>query len=306
MYPMLKFKSWIKKPIVLVTALAVVLVSAAAVTCALAFGSETPASSAPVVAGEASGDGRAAETSAQPERDAPTSEAPASSEGLAAQPEESTAVSTLPEEASYTYTFPEVIDNWRYQGVYPDGVPIVTETQVRAVTPGMTWQQVYEGFGLKAAFPNGIAIGVEGNRLLLLSWSDEKASCGRTGEELLAGCLELWREDRPDGGRFVTFSDAAGLLLYDPGENRILFGEWSLPYANGGRVEYDTATGTVREYPSESSETPHVFDESGNPLEVSTLQNGAQGYAIFESLYRPEGGNGLLFSARIDRLTVLR
>lgn len=204
---------------------------------------------------------------------------------------------------SYTIVYPNLVDHARYQGIYPDGVPILTCAQVESVTPAMTWRQIYEGFGLQKALPGGIAFGVEGNRLLLLDWDNPDAPCARTGAELLDSCLTLWKEDREDG-RFVTFSDAVGILTFDPQSGQILFGEWSLPKSEG-RVSYNTNTGEIQYIPSTDSAPSCILDENQNPVPLSEVHSGRQGFAKFSDSNLTRQQNGMLKSASIERLILL-
>lgn len=301
---MSKLQKWFKKPVVWIVTAVIVVGAAAGICCAVALGGRESAEadsrtdSAGAVLPDRPVEG---EVSAPPEDEVPPESTADAPQQTAQQP----AAPSEPGEdtASYTVAYPDVVEHARYQGIYPNGVPILSRAQVESITPSMTWRQIYEGFGLQKAFPNGIAFGVEGNRLLLLDWENPDAPCARTGTELLHSCLDLWREDT-ENGRFVTFSDAVGILTYDPESGKILFGEWTVPTSEG-TVTYDTDTGKIRYAPPASSAPTCIFDENQNPLAAPEICSGRQGFAKFSSLYPEKQQNGLLGSATIARLTLL-
>lgn len=208
------------------------------------------------------------------------------------------------------YATPEPIPYARYAGVYPNGVPVLSEEQIKAITPDMTWREILAGFGLGKTLQGGMALGVENNRLLLLDYSDVNADCGCSGAELLTKCVEMWRPDLSDGSKFVTFSNAVGIIIYDDETNQICFGEWSFPSA-GGSVSYNTETGET-DFSIGFDEAPFVFDKNGDPVQNVKIGSGVQGYAVFSDpsdtvrpIDRQAFGTGFAGHIRIEKIILI-
>lgn len=213
------------------------------------------------------------------------------------------------EESRY-YATPEPIPYARYAGVYPNGVPVLSEEQIKAITPDMTWREILAGFGLGKTLQGGMALGVENNRLLLLDYSDVNAACGCSGAELLTKCVEMWRPDLSDGSKFVTFSNAVGIIIYDDETNQICFGEWSFPSA-GGSVSYNIETGET-DFSMGLDEAPFVFDKNGDPVQNVKIGSGVQGYAVFSDpsdtvrpIDRQAFGTGFAGHIRIGKIILI-
>lgn len=325
-----KVKQLFKKPAAWIITAAVVVCVAAAITTAVALSAkkpDAPAGTIPVsspsadksenesvsddhieVSTAVSNDETASEIADTANSNADYTTNPQANNSQ--NPPDNTAESS---DESYVFIPAEAVENWRFEGIYPNGVPVLTEEQVKAVTPDMTWRQVYESFGLDKAFENGIAFGVENNRLLLLDWDNADDACEATGDELLSECLDLWREKLEDGGRFVTFSDAVGMIFYDPDKDKIFFGDYTFPTGETGMTYYYPDTGKIVSDNASKAELP-IYDERNNQLKRADIKSGSQGYAVFSKIitfddsykeFITDGNNGLLWGSSIDKLILI-